>query len=37
MLPGETIASGGPVVCPECAVHVVLQVLHSPAGFYIGT
>lgn len=37
MLPGETIASGALVVCPECAIHVVTQVLRSPAGFYIGT
>ncbi len=39
MLAGETIATGAPPKCPECAVVTVLKVYQSPggAGFYIGT
>jgi hypothetical protein len=37
MLPGETIASGAPDTCPDCATKLTLQVLRSAAGFYIGT
>jgi hypothetical protein len=37
MLPGETIHSGAKDVCPDCKVKLELQVLHTPAGYYIGT
>jgi hypothetical protein len=37
MLPGETILSGAPRQCPECKVRLVLKVLQSAAGYYIGT
>jgi hypothetical protein len=38
MLPGETLASGCPVLCPDCQVEVLpLRVLPSSAGYYIGT
>ena len=37
MLPGETIASGAPSACPDCAAQLQLEVLQSAAGFYIGT
>lgn len=37
VLPKETIALGADPVCSDCGVKVVLQVLRSPAGFYIGT
>lgn len=37
MIPGETILSGGPSECPDCHTKLELQVLMSPAGYYIGT
>lgn len=38
MLLGETLATGCPVVCPDCHTNVLpLRVLHSNAGYYIGT
>jgi hypothetical protein len=38
MLLGETLATGCPVVCPDCQVNVLpLRVLRSNAGYYIGT
>ena len=37
MIEGETIASGAPSTCPDCGVDLVLKVLHSGAGHYIGT
>jgi hypothetical protein len=38
MLPGETIATGAPTVCPNCEGWVLpLVVLHSGGGYYIGT
>ena len=36
-LPGETIATGAPKVCPDCGVRLVLEVLRSAAGYYVGT
>ena len=36
-LPGETIASGAPPRCPDCAVMPRIDVYRSGAGFYIGT
>lgn len=36
-LPGETLYRGAPQTCPDCGVKVNLGVLHSPAGYYIGT
>ena len=33
----ETLGDGAPGTCPTCRVSVVLEVLESPAGFYIGT
>lgn len=35
MIPGETIASGASPIC--CDEKLVFQVLHSMAGYYIGT
>jgi hypothetical protein len=37
MIPGETIASGAPVTCPDCHTRTVLAVYESAAGFYVGT
>jgi hypothetical protein len=37
VIPGETILSGAPGVCPECKVKLELKVCHSGAGYYIGT
>jgi len=37
MLPGETIATGAENPCPVCNTVLVNEVLHSPAGYYIGT
>ena len=37
MLPGETISSDAPSGCPDCKVKLRLKVMHSPAGYYIGT
>lgn len=37
VLPGETIATGGPATCSDCKVTPKLEVLRSPAGYYIGT
>jgi hypothetical protein len=34
---GETIATGGSDVCPDCKIKLVPRVLQSAAGFYIGT
>lgn len=36
-LEGETLATGAPWICPECGVHVKLQVCHSAAGYYVGS
>lgn len=36
-LPGETLATGAPDVCPECGTRLQLEVLRSAAGYYIGT
>jgi len=38
MLPGETIATGAPTICPTCTASVLpLVVLHAGDGYYIGT
>lgn len=37
MLQGETIHSGASRICNDCKVVLELQVLHSTAGYYIGT
>jgi hypothetical protein len=37
MLAGETLLSGAEKTCPNCGVMPQLQVLYSPAGYYIGT
>lgn len=37
MLEGETIATGAPRKCPDCEVRLKLKILHSNAGYYIGT
>ena len=37
MIPGETIRSGAPDVCPDCKVKLIPKVLRSNAGYYIGT
>jgi hypothetical protein len=38
MLPGETLATGCPILCPDCQVEVLpLRVLQSSAGHFIGT
>lgn len=36
-MPGETLATGAPAVCPECGHHVELQVHRGGAGFYVGS
>lgn len=37
-LPGETLSTGAPMTCPDCGKDVsLLRVLHSAAGYYIGT
>jgi len=37
MLPGETILSGAPDVCNDCNAKLNMEVLRSPAGYYIGS
>lgn len=37
VMPGETIATGGPSTCPDCGTKVELQVCRSAAGYYVGT
>lgn len=37
MLDGETIGSGAPAQCKECGLRPEPQVVHSSAGYYIGT
>lgn len=37
MLPGETILSGAPDVCPDCDTQLEFDVYMSAAGYYIGT
>jgi hypothetical protein len=38
MLPGETLATGCPTICPDCRVEALpLRVLCSAAGHFIGT
>ena len=37
VLPGETIATGGPETCDECHKTPELQVCRSNAGYYVGT
>lgn len=37
MLKGETITSGEPSACPDCGTKLVLEVLSSNAGYYLGT
>ena len=37
MLEGETIATGAIATCLDCKINLVLQVLRSAAGYYIGT
>jgi len=36
-LPGETLASGAPRICPTCGVTVVIAVHRSQAGYYLGS
>jgi hypothetical protein len=36
MLPGETVQSGAPLICPDCKAKVKLGVYHSAAGYYVG-
>lgn len=37
MIPGETVATGAPVVCPDCGEHVLgPREMQSTAGYYIG-
>jgi len=37
VIPGETIASGGPETCPDCGKTPTLGIYRSNAGYYIGT
>lgn len=37
MFPGETIHTGASDTCEGCNVKVKLKVMHSGAGYYIGT
>lgn len=36
MLPGETVKSGAPEICPTCKIETENEVLLSGAGYYIG-
>ena len=37
MLPGETVASGAPLVCPDCENRVPgPRILRSGAGWFVG-
>ena len=35
-LPMETVGLGAPVICPTCGVRLVVEVLKSVAGYYVG-
>jgi len=37
MIPGETIVTGALNTCPDCHEILKPRVLHSDAGYYIGT
>jgi hypothetical protein len=37
MIQGETISSGASPVCTTCKTKFEYEVLHTPAGYYIGT
>ncbi len=37
MLPGETIRSGARPTCVLCDTTFVLEVMNTPAGYYLGT
>jgi hypothetical protein len=37
MIKGETILSGAPAVCTDCNQALPFEVLHSAAGYYVGT
>jgi hypothetical protein len=37
VIPGETILSGAPSVCPDCLATLVMRVCRSAAGYYLGT
>jgi hypothetical protein len=37
MMPGETIQSGAPVLCPDCRREATLLICTSAAGYYVGT
>lgn len=36
-LPGETICSGAPVVCPKCKTKATFMLRKTPAGYYVGS
>jgi hypothetical protein len=36
-LSGETLRTGAPATCGDCGVTPALEILRSPAGYYIGT
>jgi hypothetical protein len=37
MIHGETLAAGASPVCTDCGIILKLQILHSFAGYYIGS
>jgi len=37
MFPGETLHTGAKNPCPTCDTHLEVEVLHSGAGYYIGS
>jgi len=37
MIHGETLATGASPVCTDCGIILKLQILHSFAGYYIGS
>lgn len=37
MLPGETVRSGADPRCSDCGLTPQMEVLSTPAGYYIGT
>lgn len=36
-LPKETLATGASNICPDCHKKVTVTVMHSNAGYYIGS
>ncbi len=37
VMPGETLATGANPKCEDCGITPELEILSTPAGYYIGT